>query len=282
MADPQHIKDIFASYAKLRQARVSREDAWQRVKASADDFSENDRKRLIALIRDWEIIEGHRYQASRSHDPHATMFKPPEGLQEVREQLKAQREHADASPEQTRAAAPAETQAPAPDKPVRVMICPKCGTPNTFEAAQCVQCGIQLPQTQEIDPSAADQINADLQQTHVIRGMALKLQFPATSQVLRVPINRDQLVIGRGSGTKLMAPDIDLSPYDAQSKGVSRYHASLKCQGDTLVINDLESLNHTYINGQRLYPHESRVLREGDVLRLGQLVMHVFFLPQET
>jgi pSer/pThr/pTyr-binding forkhead associated (FHA) protein len=105
--------------------------------------------------------------------------------------------------------------------------------------------------------------------------MTLELQFPATSQTLRVPLNKDKFIIGRSSGVDSEGPDIDLAPYDAAHQGVSRYHASLTCRGDTLVIKDLESLNHTHINGLRLFPYEARVLRNEDVLMLGKLVMHV-------
>jgi pSer/pThr/pTyr-binding forkhead associated (FHA) protein len=46
---------------------------------------------------------------------------------------------------------------------------------------------------------------------------------------------------------------------------------------NTVVIVDLDSVNHTYINGQRLHPKEVRVLRDGDELRLGKLSIKVTF-----
>jgi pSer/pThr/pTyr-binding forkhead associated (FHA) protein len=58
---------------------------------------------------------------------------------------------------------------------------------------------------------------------------------------------------------------------------VSRMHAGLRRQGDTLVLTDLGSLNYTFINGQRVHPHEVRILRNGDELRIGQLKMRVYF-----
>ena len=56
-------------------------------------------------------------------------------------------------------------------------------------------------------------------------------------------------------------PDIDLGPFQAWDYGVSRLHAKLRFQDNTLTITDLDSVNHTYINGQRLHAHEVRVLR---------------------
>lgn len=288
MVDPEHVKGIFGKYAQLRQGRASREDAWGRIKATVEAFDETDRKRLMALIRDWEIIEGHRYQANRSDDPHATMFKPPEGLKEAREQLKTQRDP-DATTEKPAVKLPQTGTLPQTGKldedvaarRAMEVICPQCSTLNDLHAIQCKQCGAMLPQTQEIERPDPEQLPAD-PQSQVLRGMVLKLEVTGAGQALRVPLDQDQLVLGRASTAGLMAPDIDLTPFDAQRKGVSRYHANLKCEGDTLVINDLESLNHTYINGLRLYPHETRVLRNGDELKLGQLIMRVFFVTQEN
>ena len=91
MPDPSNVKEIFAWYARLRQSRTSREDAWKRVKVPADKLLDHERTRLMALVRDWEIIEGHRYKPARADDPFATAYKPIEGLQELREQIKASR-----------------------------------------------------------------------------------------------------------------------------------------------------------------------------------------------
>ena len=64
---------------------------------------------------------------------------------------------------------------------------------------------------------------------------------------------------------------------DELSLGVSRLHAGLRRHGDTLVLTDLGSLNHTYVNGEQLHPHEVRVLHDGDEIRFGHLVARVYF-----
>ena len=88
---------------------------------------------------------------------------------------------------------------------------------------------------------------------------------------------RTEMIVGRSSIGSSIRPDIDLGPYDGQKLGVSRSHAALKMQGETIVITDLESSNFTYINGERLYPHETRVLRHGDEIQLGKLTVKVTF-----
>jgi hypothetical protein len=71
--------------------------------------------------------------------------------------------------------------------------------------------------------------------------------------------------------------DVDLSNYGAVEHGVSRRHALLRRQNDTIVVVDLESANSTFLNGQRIIPNEPRILRDGDELRLGRLVVRVTF-----
>jgi pSer/pThr/pTyr-binding forkhead associated (FHA) protein len=87
-------------------------------------------------------------------------------------------------------------------------------------------------------------------------------------------------IIGRGASGSAMKPDIDLTAYNAENLGVSRLHASLKRLDNTVALTDLDSKNHTFINGQRLHPHEVRVLRDGDEVRLGKLIMKVNFKHQ--
>ncbi|MBZ0306424.1 MAG: FHA domain-containing protein [Anaerolineae bacterium] len=48
--------------------------------------------------------------------------------------------------------------------------------------------------------------------------------------------------------------DIDLMPYEAREKGVSRRHAMLCRISNRLCIIDLKSTNGTYVNGFRLVP----------------------------
>lgn len=71
--------------------------------------------------------------------------------------------------------------------------------------------------------------------------------------------------------------EIDLSPYGAEDKGVSRVHATLHREGDYLYITDLESRNGTFVGGQRLQPNLPTVLKRGAELLLGRLSVQVLF-----
>lgn len=84
-------------------------------------------------------------------------------------------------------------------------------------------------------------------------------------------------VLGRQDSNSVQKPDIDLTPFGALEKGVSRIHAVIGRSEGTLTLTDMGSVNGTHLNGQRLMPDEPRVLRDGDEIRLGKLVAHVYF-----
>jgi len=59
-----------------------------------------------------------------------------------------------------------------------------------------------------------------------------------------------------------------------QDPEVSRRHASITRESEGFVLRDLGSNNGTFVNGQRL--GGPQVLRNGDVIMLGQRVHLVF------
>ena len=86
-----------------------------------------------------------------------------------------------------------------------------------------------------------------------------------------------RILLGRYDSVSDYTPDLDLTPYQAGSKGVSRLHASIQRTGDRLELVDLDSANGTYINGKQLRARTPGILRDGDEIRLGNLVLHIFF-----
>ncbi|MBK8024675.1 MAG: FHA domain-containing protein [Chloroflexi bacterium] len=94
------------------------------------------------------------------------------------------------------------------------------------------------------------------------------------------PAQIEALVIGRRDPITGDAPMVDLADYDAEALGVSRRHATIRRgEANALSVLDHGSVNGTFINGQRLIPDQPRILRDGDELRLGRLVLRVFFQP---
>jgi len=70
-----------------------------------------------------------------------------------------------------------------------------------------------------------------------------------------------RVVIGRGQSSDLRLPD----------PSVSHRHATVQAKGAELVLMDEGSTNGTYVGGVRLAPRTSRVLRSGDMIRVGRV-----------
>jgi len=87
----------------------------------------------------------------------------------------------------------------------------------------------------------------------------------------------ERIVLGRADTRPVSENFLDLNPYQAHNKGVSRMHATISQMGHTLMLTDMGSTNGTYINEVRLMPNQPRILRDGDMIRLGHLVAYVRF-----
>lgn len=83
--------------------------------------------------------------------------------------------------------------------------------------------------------------------------------------------------LGRFDLTNKADNEVDLTPYGAMDRGVSRLHAQLHLEEDKLFITDLGSTNGTYLGGDRLDPHTPALLRKGDELLVGRLQIQVLF-----
>jgi pSer/pThr/pTyr-binding forkhead associated (FHA) protein/CheY-like chemotaxis protein len=71
---------------------------------------------------------------------------------------------------------------------------------------------------------------------------------------------------------------IDLSRNNAADNGVSRLHARLLYENRTFYIEDMNSVNGTYLNGDPLEPGLKTPLRNADEVRFGRLRAYAYFL----
>ena len=82
-------------------------------------------------------------------------------------------------------------------------------------------------------------------------------------------------LIGRWDPDSGAFPEIDLEAADEESK-ISRKHAVISFQNDRIMIEDLGSLNGTFINrGPRLEEGVQAELRDGDELVIGKTFLFV-------
>src|SRR5690606_7182762 len=109
-----------------------------------------------------------------------------------------------------------------------------------------------------------------------VPGMNLIVSVQGANKSFAFEVARiDRLVIGRVDPDTGERPDIDLSAFGAYANGVSRRHASIVQWNRSLHLVDGGSHNGTFLNDERLKPGEPRVLKYGDRVRIGRLVLEV-------
>ena len=82
--------------------------------------------------------------------------------------------------------------------------------------------------------------------------------------------------IGRWDADNGIFPDVDLDAFDSEAK-VSRRHARIIQDNGKFMIEDLGSINGTYINrGRRLIPGTPHVLNDGDEIIVGKTFLRFY------
>jgi hypothetical protein len=163
--------------------------------------------------------------------------------------------------------------------------CEECGHENAENEVICVKCGAPL-----IDLTKGPLSTRGLGDTDYEEGVPKwgSARFNATMNLILEVLETHQrfvfdaeqiseISIGRRDPDTGEVPPVDLSSSGALDKGVSRHHAMIMRRDGALHIVDNSSANGTYLNGQRLVARQPRILRDGDDIRLGHLVMRVTF-----
>lgn len=149
------------------------------------------------------------------------------------------------------------------------MKCSKCGSESAAEARFCSVCGAPLTDptgdTTTIIPVASDDRGAveltDQERAAVkalAPGNALLIVNRGTGDSSRFLIDADITNVGRHPESDIFLDDIT----------VSRHHAKFVRSGGGLYLEDLGSLNGTYVN--RTLLDGRTVLREGDEIQIGK------------
>ncbi len=164
-----------------------------------------------------------------------------------------------------------------------MIVCSNCKHINMAGALFCSECGTRLGgsdpfTTQNMKPS---QVNEEAKSNPaapapppVTLNNWVTLHLLDTGQVLPLA-ERNEFTLGRISEGQPIMPDIDLSPYQAYARGVSRLHAVLKREASHVFLMDLGSSNGTFVNGKRLAPNVDHAVSNGDVIALGKLKIQI-------
>jgi hypothetical protein len=166
-----------------------------------------------------------------------------------------------------------------------VIKCPECGRENTDTAKICVYCGAPLIDVKQAYVSTRALGDTDFEEGVPKWGTArfnsrmnLILAVQESDKSFVFDANEiEELVIGRMDPDTGESPEIDLLGVGGLEKGVSRRHAAIVRRDGSLQVVDKGSPNGTFLNGQKLVAHQARVLRDGDDIRLGHLVLRIKF-----
>lgn len=182
-------------------------------------------------------------------------------------------------------AAPAPVYQPSAP-PQSAISCSQCGTSLTAGSAFCDNCGAAVgasaappppqawqqpqPPAQPWQPAAQP---AQPQQWQPAAVITPRLVIQETNTPVNLPAGKTELLIGREDPVSGHFPEVNLGPFKGEELGVSRSHAKLTIQGNQCFLEDLQSVNFTHVNKQRLQPGTRQPLNSGDELRFGKLVV---------
>jgi pSer/pThr/pTyr-binding forkhead associated (FHA) protein len=153
--------------------------------------------------------------------------------------------------------------------------CPFCDSVYPENTLFCEECGSYLAPSsgQATDPLD----NADSPEDSENQGSGsfttLVLSIDAGGRI-ELPLSKE-VVIGRLDASHAVFPDVDLTNEQGAEKGVSRRHVRISRRDDQVFIEDLNSLNGTFLNATRLVPELPYPLKGGDQVQLGKLVLTV-------
>jgi pSer/pThr/pTyr-binding forkhead associated (FHA) protein len=154
------------------------------------------------------------------------------------------------------------------------MYCTHCGHQNPADANFCGNCGHSLAaaadQTTgvlrldlESSEAAEAVVEADAVVADLASGTALLVVVRGPNVGARFLLDRDLVTVGRHPTSDIFLDDIT----------VSRRHVEFRREADRFWIQDVGSLNGTYVNGVRA---EREVLSTGDALQIGKFKLVAF------
>jgi hypothetical protein len=140
--------------------------------------------------------------------------------------------------------------------------CPECGFQNPEAANYCSKCGALLhtpesgEQTEQFSPQVREELLESLGELR-LEGPALVVRSGGGRTGETFAPQGDRTTIGRSPDCGVFLDDVT----------VSRRHAALVQRNGRWVIEDLGSLNGTFVNRRRV---ESAELEDGDELQIGK------------
>jgi pSer/pThr/pTyr-binding forkhead associated (FHA) protein len=163
--------------------------------------------------------------------------------------------------------------------------CPNCHIDNVVNSIYCRECGTSLIENdkRKTDPLDADEAGrvdqtADPGGTSSLepgsRPGSIRLKIGPSQREVNLRLD-NAIHIGRADPNLDILPEVDVTEDIAPEKSVSRRHAVIFQQGETVLVEDVGSINGTYVNGKRLDAFTPQALYNDDTVRLGKLLIVV-------
>ena len=162
--------------------------------------------------------------------------------------------------------------------------CNSCGKRHPENTLFCDECGayLQAEGRKRTDPLAVEDVDwmeADFGATspladQSVESIVIRLSILESGRQIEFPLTKE-ITFGRLDAASATFPDIDLTPDSGLEKGVSRRHAKITRKGNDLYLEDLGSVNGTFLNGKRLTPYLPHALKDRDEIRLSRILMRI-------
>lgn len=158
--------------------------------------------------------------------------------------------------------------------------CPSCGASAMPGEVFCENCGAALtnpplvaaPPTMTPPPAPPMAAAPPVTPVPIIPSPSFAAQL-VVSTGQAIPLSgKTTYLIGREDPVSGIFPDVDTTSNDGDAAGVSRRHAQIVQQGAQWLLEDLNSVNGTFVNNQKLAPNGRQPLNPGDQIRLGKWV----------
>lgn len=120
-------------------------------------------------------------------------------------------------------------------------LCPLCAYGNRAENRYCTQCGARLDDDIAVKPRL--------------------LVLTSSESSVVFPIKQGKSLIGRDIANDIVIND----------EQISKFHAAVLFEKNEIWIQDLQSKNGVYVNGQKII--KSQLLHNGSLVKLGATIL---------
>jgi pSer/pThr/pTyr-binding forkhead associated (FHA) protein len=177
-----------------------------------------------------------------------------------------------------------------------MITCPFCGAQHVANTVFCGECGSYLLEdgSAATDPLSTAEEDA-LQEGALLEGISetassiqqeisntaetpsvIRLTIVETGRTVEANLEK-AILFGRQDPSTDTYPEVDLTNDRGAEKGVSRRHARLSRRAGRILLEDIGSVNGTFVNDTRLAAYLPQVVHDGDQIKLGKLVISVEF-----